>query len=574
MKIFDSYRLLMTPLSPIHIGTSESYEPTHYVIDEDVLHEFDTGAVVTAMTAADRKRLLDIVSRKPNTKMIQAMQSFFFERRETLMAYGVNRIPVSHGVANLYWSRVGRIANPETNGNKDINRLGINRAAYNPIDRRPVLFGSSLKGAIRTALLDGLNQGKPLQIVETRQTGKQRDEKSTELQQRLFQYRAGKFELDPLRLVQLADGAWHGESDLPAAQVYLAVNRKKAPVKDEQGHLRQSQAESKDLYQILECVPGWRYRAFASQLNLQSVAAVERGSYQDRLPASALRFDMGQIAQACNAFYRPLLEVESRKMRERNYLDSTWDQSVEALLQQAQARMERGEAFLLRVGRHSGAESVTLNGVRKIKIMQGKGQNPEYGPTTKTYWLAANDKDQQQNLLPFGWLLVEAQPLDSSPEDWLELKTACKPYLADTHALATRLAEKQVRSEQIRARLEAKRREEAEQVRRRAEEEVRLAQAEAERQARLAAMSSEEKAVDELRCLFADEGQRNTLSPGSATLNQLNELRRQTESWPSEAAHELADLAEAIYRHQAVGWGSGEKKRARRERIQALRARS
>jgi CRISPR-associated protein Csm5 len=574
MKIFDSYRLLMTPLSPIHIGTGDSYEPTNYVIEEELLHEFDTGEAVAAMTTADRKVLLDIASRKPNPEMIQAMQRFFFERREVLMAYGVNRIPVLPGVADLYRSRVGQAANLEANGNKVFNQLEIDRTAYNPITRLPVLFGSSLKGAIRTALLDGLNGGAPRQKVEDQRTGKRRDENNKELQQRLLQYQSGKFELDPLRLIQLADAVWNGEPDLPATQVYLAVNRKKAPVKDEQGHLRQSMAEN--LYQTLvECVPGWRYQAFSSQINLQSVDGIKNNRQGQRyLPASALRFDMEQIAQACNAFYRPLLEVESRKMREGSYLDPEWDRTIGVLLEQARARMDHSEVFLLRVGRHSGAEAVTLNGVRNIKIMQGKGRKPTHEATTKTFWLAANDTDQKQKLLPFGWLLVEVQPLDSSPEDWLELKTTCEPYLTHSRALAAKLAAKQAMLEQIRLQAEAKRREEAEQAQRRAEEEARLAQAEAERQAQLAAMSPEEKLIDDLRCLFADENQRNTLSPGSATIDKLNQLLAQAEGWSSKVVHGLIDLAEEVYRHKAVGWGSGEKKRARRARIEALRTRS
>lgn len=561
MKIFDSYRLLMTPLSPIHIGTSDGYEPTNYVIEEDLLHEFDTGSMVMAMTAADRKILLDIANRQPSSKMIQAIQRFFFERREVLMAYGVNRIPVLPGVAELYRSRVGQTANREANGNQVLNRLEIDRTAYNPITRRPVLFGSSLKGAIRTALLDGLNG-------DAHRRG---DENNKALQQRLFQYQSGKFELDPLRLVQLADGIRYGESDLPTAQVYLAVNRKKAPVEDEQGRLRQSQAERKDLYQILECVPGWRYRTFSSQINLQCVAGMDKG--QRCLPNSALHFDMAQIAQACNDFYRSILESENRKMRERHYLDPQWARAIEVLLEQAQARVERGEVFLLRVGRHSGAESMTLNGVRNIKSMRGKGQKPEYGVTAKTFWLAANDKDQQKNLLPFGWLLVEVQPLDSSPEDWLDLKAACEPYLTDARILAAKFAEKQEVFAQIRIQVETKRREEAEQAQQYAEEQARLAQAEAERKAQLAAMSEEERAVADLKSLFEDEAHRATLKAGGATVNRLNELLAQAEDWPPKIAHSLADLAEEIYRHKAVGWGSGKKKRARRDKIAALRAR-
>src|SRR5690606_31132800 len=70
------------------------------------------------------------------------------------------------------------------------------------------------------------------------------------LNQQLLKFQAGKFELDPLRLVQLSDAQWCEYEPLPAAQVFLAVNRKKDTVRDKHGNVRRSQAESGDLYQI------------------------------------------------------------------------------------------------------------------------------------------------------------------------------------------------------------------------------------------------------------------------------------------------------------------------------------
>ena len=273
MKPFDAYRLLITTISPIHIGSGESYEPTNYVIDDGMLHEFDTGSVMAALSAGDRKVLLDITNRRPDTEMIKSIQRYFFERRELLMPWALSRIPVLPGVASHYARHIGQTANREAGGKQVLNKMEIDRTGFDTITRQPVLFGSSLKGAIRTALLDSVNNNSGLKKVPDKRTGKMRDENNMELQQRLFQYHAGKFELDPMRLVQLSDAAWSGEPSLPAAQVQLAVNRKKTPVKDAQGHFRKSQAE--DLYQILECVPGWRYRTFTSQINLQSVAGLD-----------------------------------------------------------------------------------------------------------------------------------------------------------------------------------------------------------------------------------------------------------------------------------------------------------
>lgn len=546
MKTFDSYRLHITPLSPVHIGTGESYEPTNYVIDDGILHEFDTGAAVAALSVSEREKLLGIANRKPNTEMIQALQRFFYERRETLMAHAVQQVPMLPGVAALYASRIGQAANREADGKKVFNRLEIDRTGFNPVTRQPVLYGSSLKGAIRTALLDKIDDGASLQKVEDRRTGKRRDENNQELQNRLLQYRPGKFELDPMRLVQLSDAAWFGEPGLPATQVHLAVNRKKAPVVDEKGMLRKSKAD--ELYQILECVPAWRYRAFSGQLNLQSVGGLAQ-VHANKLPAAGLHFGAVQIAQACNRFYRPILEAENRLLTERGYLDANWDKAIHALLAQADDKMRRGEAFLLRVGRHSGAESVTLNGVRNIKIMKGKDEKPDYLDAAKTLWLAADDKDQMSELLPFGWLLIELQPIAEQAADWPELKAACAPHLDKARGLGEKLAQQRARLEAARALDEARRREEEEQARLAAEAEAQRQREEAERQARLATLSENMRRIETFKDEFrarADQLRGGKDRPNTAYHDKARKLAKDALEGAGWTAEEKRAAADAI----------------------------
>lgn len=567
MKILDAYQLFFTPLSPIHIGTGESYEPTNYVIEDGTLYEFDTGAVVTALSESDRNELLKIASWRPNEAMIKAIQKYFHDHRAALQPWAVHRIPVLDGVARLYGRTVGQAANLEANGKQVLNRLEIDRTAFNSVTRQPVLFGSSIKGAIRTALLDRVNDGRPAQERKGLH----------EFQGRLFRYRdpdRGKLnlELDPMRLVQLSDAVWQGQVGLPTAQVLLAVNRKKARVTDETGKLRQSQAETKQLYQILECVPSLRYRSFGGQLNVQSVAGLGASA---RLPDADLRFGVAQIAKGCNAFYRPILENEIRLLKDRGYADETWIKSVETILQDP--RLVEGAVFLLRVGRHSGAESVTLRGVRKIKIMldrdtQTKKQRYSDEAEAKTVWLAASERDQQTALLPFGWLLVEVAPeIEGQLAEHSSLKSTCDAQLAPARRWASSLASKLRAMNEARAAAETRRREEEEAARQRAAAEAEAARIEAERQSRLAAMSDEERTVEGLRKLFEEESRRGVLKPGSATVGKLIQLMKTAGSWPAVPRRNLAELAEQIFGHKQVGWGSGDKKRERKDRIAALR---
>jgi hypothetical protein len=77
---------------------------------------------------------------------------------------------------------------------------------------------------------------------------------------------------------------------------------------------------------------------------------------------------------------------------------------------------------LLRVGRHSGAEALTLNGIRNIRIMQGRGQPAGWANQPKTWWLAADESTSKNEMMPFGWVLVEVNPKESDIQlqNWLQ----------------------------------------------------------------------------------------------------------------------------------------------------------
>lgn len=511
------------------------------MIDDGVLHEFDTGSVMDALAAKDREALLAITNRKPNEEMLKALQRFFHDRRDALKAFAVHRIPVLPGVANLYADRVGQTAQREGDGGQVLNKLEIDRTAYDPITRRPVLFGSSLKGAIRTALLDRLNEGQ-----------RASEKKGLhEFQGRLLGYYDPEgrpkmaLERDPLRLVQLADSHWRADDALPTAQVHLAVNRKKAPVVDQStGQLRRAMGEN--LYQILECVTAWRYRSFVGQVNLQNVNGI--GALHE-LPAADKRHTVKALALACNRFYLPVLTGERKLLRERGYVNEDWNQGIQQVLSAAKDKIARGEAFLLRVGRHSGAESVTVSGARNgnIRIMKGKGQPPEYADAAKTLWLAADTKEQRTGLLPFGWLLVEIEPLDGPEQEWAELKALCEPHMQRARTFAARMEREAEKLAKARAQVEQRRREEAEAARLKAEEQARLAREEAERQARLAQMTDNMRQAEAVKELLtpANKGR----GKGDRLYQQVNALIQSTADWAPDEQKALREAAIAAFEH-------------------------
>ncbi len=471
----NHYTLKYTPLSPVHIGADESYEPGNYVIDDEAgaLYSFDSGAALAGLNDSDRQQLLAIVNSKPDDTMLTKVQAFFHNHREKLLAYAMPPVPTASGVKTLYEKRIGKTAQQEGQGRRVINKLEIERTFYNPVDGKPLLSGSSIKGAIRTALLDGINNEKSLN----------RNERNQQLQTRLFE---GSFHTDPMRLVSIADASWQGSSDKPACQVQFAVNRKRKPVfKD--GNLVKSQAEASNLYQLLECVAPCHYQSFTGSLTLLNTQSI--GQNNPKLPKQQFRWTAKDIAKACNDFYVGLFWQEFNAIKERGYLKTAWLNQMEQLLDNGLSkRLHDGEAFLLRLGRHSGAEALTLNGVRSIMI-KGQGRDKTWESQPKTWWLAADDISNKQDMLPFGWVLVEINPQepDSPLQHWLEndnnaLTLWMQQQLAKQNALKQKA---QLHQQQA---LEKKQQEEQEA------EELRLQQA--EDQQRLANLSPLDQEIE------------------------------------------------------------------------------
>jgi CRISPR-associated protein Csm5 len=521
-NFLQHYTLKYTPLSPIHIGADESYEPGNYVIDDEAgaLYSFDSQAALAGLSENDRQQLLAIVNGKPDDTMLTKVQAFFHNHREKLLAFARPPVPTVSGIKSLYEKRIGKTSQHEGKGRRVINKLEIERTFYNPFDASPLLPGSSIKGAIRTALLDKVSDGKD------------RHERNQQLQQRLFE---GQFHTDPMRLISIGDAAWQGNPDKPACQVQFAVNRKRKPVM-KNGQLVQSQAEASKL---LECVAPNHYQSFTGSLTLHNTQSIAQGNR--KLPEQRFHWPVKAIAEACNAFYVRLFWQEINAMKERRYLKIDWLNQIEQLMENGLLkRLNEGEAFLLRIGRHSGAEALTLDGVRSIKIMQGRGERPVWEKQPRTWWLAADDVADKQALLPFGWILVEINPKvpDSRLQQFLE---------NGSNALTGWMQQQLNKQNQLRQQAESRLRKE--QERRQAEqqlaEEARLKQ-EAD-QLRLASMTDEQLQIDSLRQKLQQKQAANLREQiGGPLYSDMRELINQASAWSAGDKAELLGLARQI----------------------------
>lgn len=402
MNFFDTYNLSISTLSPVHVGCGEDYEPTHYIIDSEILYAFDPARLLAELKPAQRDELTRALDdRNP----MLATQRFFYRHKDIAKRIATHNAPVAPAAARHYASKIGQVANREDGGAKVINKLEIARTSFNPTNGLPILPGSSLKGAIRTAVLEALRQqqGNARFPLSDQDAGRfsAASKAANDMEKRLM---GGGFQEDPMRLVKISDAEFHpgqlkntrtGElTPKKSREVLFQANRKKRP---------NQFASRASIETLVECIPAGQPSAFHASLNIERKARNGQGT-------PGLQLDWPALAKACNDFYLARLEEELKVIEDNKYAADAWLKNARGRLAPTGIwgkAITEGRGFLLRVGRHSGAESVTVDAPRKIKILGAKGQPPNWKDHATTLWLAANEPGAATGMWPFGWVFIQ-----------------------------------------------------------------------------------------------------------------------------------------------------------------------
>ena len=509
-----TYRLALTPLSPIHIGCGEDFKPTNYVIDADeklgpVLYGFDPSRAV--LTAVQQSELASAVS----SNSLLSIQRFFKKHAKTFQIQADVLIPVAAGVAKQYAEKVGKVANHEGDGRAVFNQLALERAISTGVLQQPYIPGSSFKGALRTGILDAINaerQPPNVDYKRNRDTDKGEARSTTNMERTLL---GGDFESSPLRLLKTADLMPANEV---ACRIQYAVNQKKREVRNRDGELVSANGPTARK----ECIQPGQFRIFRGDVAVPSLNP--HLGLQDRKGKSltpAQGIDILSVARATHQYHFTRLHNELQVLQQRGFVNPDWAHTLKHLMEGAlKAKFANGSAFLVRLGRYGGADNKTLSGegVPHIKIMGGKGQPPTYEGTTKTVWLAAEHDSDTKHLLPFGWAVVEIDPQEN---DLPQLKAWCVA--------------------------QSKGRPDIGQIRQQFEAEKQAALQQKVEQAALAVRRLEAKKAEDM----AAEQRAQALATMSAQAQLIEALRQQCEEWAAKMPphgnfrHQEANIAKA-----------------------------
>lgn len=351
-------------MSPVHIGCDDVYEPTSFRIDENrkKLIEFDPMDFIKALPDADRQKFTDYCMRGDISSIVNIYK--FISGKQVKG----REVEIADGLLEHYKKVITLSNRDEKKIKQELNQFAISRTAYNSHNNLPYIPGSSLKGAIRTAYLSKLAMNREI---------KGRKDKAKDLEVDLL---GGRFETDPFRMVKPSDFLPVGDVK---TKIMYAVNKKK----------KTSKFEARGPFQIFETIK--EGAVFEGTIHIQQPQ-----------PTAGIKnpIQLEELLKSTHFFYRKIVNEEDEVTKNIGAGSIVVNSIV------SKFKEKRGEsAFLLRIGRHSGAEAVTIEGNRDIKIMQGKGQQPKYLDHATTFWLASETSKPNANigLVPFGWAVLE-----------------------------------------------------------------------------------------------------------------------------------------------------------------------
>lgn len=129
-------RLQLAPLSPVHIGSGETIEPYEYVIDDDGLHKVSLTRLLSVAADRDRRHLQVAMEQD-----LVNLRTQLAGTKHLVREASEYRIDVSDSVRLEYHNSLSDSSN------------ALEISLFTRSVSGPIIPGSSVKGAIRTAVL-------------------------------------------------------------------------------------------------------------------------------------------------------------------------------------------------------------------------------------------------------------------------------------------------------------------------------------------------------------------------------------------------------------------------------------
>jgi len=333
-----------TILSPIHIGDGTDIEPLDYVISDDLLYRIDLGTFISALPPTEEKNISFVRGGSPGRDQLIDIRRFIKDRFSTHMPF-MWRARVSQTVRKLYEEKLDQ---PE------------NLLLLCPFIRsgdHPYIPGSSLKGVIRTALLNKWAEeirslkvpGKPKEVeaeilkaldIKPSRKADQREQYKQNIDKEIF--RAIRVED-----VSLPDGS----------TCFMKVSNY---------NLKEGRLNETNIQMIREVTESALSEGRSPSISF----TISIDHRYLKHPGSALGrrdMDVKTILSSCNEFYRRVLDDERKRLFDGKSED------IAAIYNKISE--ESDGLFLLRIGWGSGVDAMTIKKFMDPNIRWGKSKH-------------------------------------------------------------------------------------------------------------------------------------------------------------------------------------------------------
>jgi CRISPR-associated protein Csm5 len=368
----NNIRLKLTAISPIHIGSGEVYEPINFIIDGNILYEFRDEDFFMALPDIKRKAFMQIIEDNKSDSFAR-LHGFVKDNKDIAKKVAHLQVRVTDGLQKEYNKVVGKIRQFEGragNYSRVFNRFEIQRIqrkqvkAKNGYAHIGYIVGSSLKGAISTAYQEYTYKKEGEKALKSKFQAIGRD-----IHKNIFK----EFKVSDSIVTKVG------------TKIGFALNKERFD------------------YDFNNPQNNLKLSTYIEVINPKSefIVDINYGS-----------LNIKEILESCNSHYLPIFksilsnETNGKEEFINEYLeDSFYDTYRHFKLKDNQ--------YLIRVGKHSGARAVTIDGLREIKSKisgGGRSRKPNKWETLEeetTSWLFGENPNKNSGLLPFGWLLCE-----------------------------------------------------------------------------------------------------------------------------------------------------------------------
>lgn len=358
------YKMKITILSPVHIGSGEQLDPLEYTVKDAFFYRLDTARFLSALTENQKVRFSEAL-RSGNPVM---MRKFIIENLDPA-AYSFFSADTGPSFEDTYAANIASVTNQLL---VDLfPRCGIPQKAYLP--------GSSIKGAIRTAVVSHLAPPGIPPADYTDDRGRFPRKIGTKLEKRIL--RCSDPKQDPFKMIRIADAPLPEHATfIDQVQIYKPGRAAGAP---DPGRI---QMFCEQCFSMLD----GETITVDGVLEIKDDLVGKKGVDRRRNPVDAVSMPLTaeQILQSCKAFYLPKMADEHENFYQQ---DAVLCSHSQKLLDVKYAQNE----CPVRIGRFSHVECHTLDGYRDPKTRRGWG---------KTRMLSAGT-------MPMGWVKVSLNPV-------------------------------------------------------------------------------------------------------------------------------------------------------------------